>query len=52
MSAAVDFVAIVAILVALLIVWHARKWPREAEVTPSRQSQGGDATRRHEVSAR
>ena len=37
-SAGVDFVAIVASLVALLIVWHAWKWPRGAEVTPSRQS--------------
>ena len=47
MSAAVDFVAIVASLVALLIVWHARKLPREAEVppvTPSRQMQ--EAARR------
>jgi hypothetical protein len=50
MSAAMDFVAIVAILVALLIVWHARKWPRPAEVTPSRSGQ--ETTRReHEVSA-
>jgi hypothetical protein len=50
MSAAMDVVAIVGILVALLIVWHARKWPRPAEVTPSRPSQ--ETTRReHEVSA-
>jgi hypothetical protein len=34
MSAGADFAVIVAILVALLIVWHARKWPRRAEVTP------------------
>ena len=39
MSGGVDFVLIVAILVALLIVWHAWKWPRPAEVTPSRPSQ-------------
>jgi hypothetical protein len=37
-SAGADFAAIVAVLVALLIVWHAWKWPRGAEVTPSRQS--------------
>ncbi len=37
--AGVGFVLIVAILVALLIVWHAWKWPRGAEVTPPRQSQ-------------
>jgi hypothetical protein len=50
MSAGVNFVVIVAILVALLIVWHARKWPRPTEVTPSRPSQ--ETTRReHEVSA-
>jgi hypothetical protein len=50
MSAAVDFVLIVVSLVALLIVWHARKWPRPTEVTPSRPSQ--ETTRReHEVSA-
>jgi hypothetical protein len=50
MSAALDFVVIVVILVALLIVWHARKWPRPTEVTPSRPSQ--ETTRReHEVSA-
>ena len=50
MSGAVDFVLIVAGLVALLIVWHARKWPRPTEVTPSRPSQ--ETTRReHEVSA-
>jgi hypothetical protein len=34
MSAGVNFVAIVGILVALLIIWHAWKGPREAEVTP------------------
>ena len=34
MSAGVNFVGIVGILVALLIIWHAWKWPREAEVTP------------------
>ena len=28
MSAGVNFVLIVGILVALLIVWHAWKWPR------------------------
>lgn len=39
MSAAVDFVLIVAGLFALLIVWHARKWPRPTDVTPSRPSQ-------------
>ena len=45
-----NFVLIVGSLVALLIVWHARKWPRPAEVTPSRPSQ--ETTRReHEVSA-
>lgn len=49
-SAGVDFVLIVASLVALLIVWHAWKWPRPTEVTPSRPSQ--ETTRReHEVSA-
>jgi hypothetical protein len=30
---------IVAGLVTLLIVWHAWKWPRGAEVTPPRQGQ-------------
>jgi peptidoglycan/LPS O-acetylase OafA/YrhL len=50
MSAAVDFVVVVAILVALLIVWYARKWPRPAEVTPSRPSQE-TKRREHEVSA-
>ena len=50
MSAGMNFVVIVGILVALLIVWHAWKWPRRAEVTPSRQGQ--ETTRReHEVSA-
>ena len=50
MSAGMNFVVIVGILVALLIVWHAWKWPRPAEVTPSRPSQ--ETTRReHEVSA-
>ena len=50
MSAGKNFAVIVGILVALLIVWHAWKWPRPAEVTPSRQSQ--ETTRReHEVSA-
>jgi hypothetical protein len=42
MSAAVNVVVIVGSLVALLIVWHAWKWPHGAEVTPvtpSRQSQ-------------
>jgi hypothetical protein len=49
-SAGVNFVLIVIILVALLIVWHAWKWPRPAEVTPSRPSQ--ETTRReHEVGA-
>jgi hypothetical protein len=49
-SAAVDFVLIVVSLVGLLIVWHARKWPRPTEATPSRPSQ--ETTRReHEVSA-
>ena len=41
-STGVNFVGIVGILVALLIIWHAWKWPREAEatpVTPSRQAQ-------------
>jgi hypothetical protein len=33
-SAGADFAVIVAILVALLIVWHAWKWPRGAAVTP------------------
>ena len=48
--AGVAFVLIVASLVALLIVWHAWKWPRPAEVTPSRPGQ--ETTRReHEVSA-
>ena len=51
MSAGVDFVVIVAILLALLIVWHARKWPRPTDVTPSRPTQ--ETTRReHEVGAR
>ena len=50
MSAGVNFVLIVVSLVALLIVWHAWKWPRPTEVTPSRPSQ--ETTRReHEVSA-
>jgi hypothetical protein len=50
MSAGMNFAVIVGILVALLIVWHAWKWPRPAEVTPSRSSQ--KTTRReHEVSA-
>jgi hypothetical protein len=50
MSAAMDFVLVVVSLVALLIVWHAWKWPRRAEVTPSRPSQ--ETTRReHELSA-
>jgi hypothetical protein len=50
MSAGMNFVVIVGLLVALLIVWHAWKWPRPAEVTPSRSSQ--KTTRReHEVSA-
>ena len=49
-SAGVNFVLVVVSLLALLIVWHARKWPRGAEVTPSRPSQ--ETTRReHEVSA-
>jgi hypothetical protein len=42
MSTGVNFVGIVGILVALLIIWHAWKGPREAEatpVTPSRQAQ-------------
>lgn len=43
-SAGAEFVVIVAVLVALLIVWHAWKWPREAGVTPPRQSQ--EAARR------
>jgi hypothetical protein len=34
MSAAVTFVVIVASLAGLLIVWHAWKGPRGAEVTP------------------
>jgi hypothetical protein len=38
-SAGVNFVMIVASLVALLIVWHAWKWPRGTEVTPPRQGQ-------------
>ncbi len=33
-SAGVTFAVIVASLVALLIVWHAWKWPRGVEVTP------------------
>jgi Family of unknown function (DUF6326) len=37
--AGVNFVSIVGSLVALLIVWHAWKWPRRAEVPPPRQSQ-------------
>ena len=49
-SAGENFVLIVVSLVALLIVWHAWKWPRPAEVTPSQPSQ--ETTRReHEVSA-
>ena len=41
-SAGVNFVSIVGILVALLIIRHAWKWPRGAEatpVTPPRQAQ-------------
>ena len=38
-SAGENFVLIVVSLVALLIVWHAWKWPRGAEVPPPRQSQ-------------
>jgi hypothetical protein len=50
MSAGMNFLVIVGILVALLIVWHAWKWPRPAEATPSRPGQ--ETTRReHEVSA-
>ena len=50
MSAGMNFVFIVGILISLLIVWHAWKWPRPAEVTPSRPGQ--ETTRReHEVSA-
>ncbi len=48
MSGAMDFVVIVAILVALLIVWHARKWPRPAKVTPSAKL--SDAAAEHKVS--
>jgi hypothetical protein len=49
-SAGENFVLIVVSLVALLIVWQVWKWPRPAEVTPSRPSQ--ETTRReHEVSA-
>jgi hypothetical protein len=33
-SGGVDFVVIVAIVLALLIVWHAWRWPPSAEVTP------------------
>jgi hypothetical protein len=47
MSAGVNLVVIVVSLVALLIVWHAWKGPRPAEitpVTPTRQSQ--EAARR------
>jgi hypothetical protein len=47
MSAGMNFAGIAGTLVALLIVWHAWKWPREAEVppvTPSRQMQ--EAARR------
>ena len=50
MSAGANFVVIVGSLVALLIVWHAWKWPRPTEVTPSRPSQG-TTRREHEVSA-
>ena len=39
MSAGVNFVMTVGLLVALLIVWQAWKWPRGAEVPPPRQSQ-------------
>lgn len=50
MSAGVNFVVIAGTLVALLIVWHAWKWPQPTEVTPPRPSQ--ETTRReHEVSA-
>ena len=38
-SAGVNFVMTVGTLVALLIVWHAWKWPRGAEVPPPRQGQ-------------
>ena len=49
-SAGENLVLIVVSLVALLIVWHAWKWPRPTEVTPSRPSQ--ETTRReHEISA-
>ena len=51
MSAGMNFVVIVGLLVALLIVWHAWKWPRPTEVTPSRPSQ--ETTRReHEGGVR
>ena len=50
MSAGMSFVFIVGTLVALLIVWHAWKWPRPAEVTPSRPSPG-TTRREHEVGA-
>jgi CBS-domain-containing membrane protein len=43
-SAGVNFVMTVATLVTLLIVWHAWKWPRGAEVTPTREGQ--EPTRR------
>jgi hypothetical protein len=39
-SAGVNFVLAVGTLVALLIVWHAWKWPREVPpVTPSRRTE-------------
>jgi MFS family permease len=47
-SAGAGFVVIVTILVALLIVWHARKWPRPAEAVPP--AKPGDAAAKHEVS--
>ena len=44
MSAGMNFAVIVGILVALLIVWHAWRWPPGAEVTPPRPAQ--EAARR------
>jgi uncharacterized membrane protein YphA (DoxX/SURF4 family) len=38
-SAGVNFVVTVETVAALLIVWHAWKWPRGAEVTPTREGQ-------------
>ena len=45
-SAGVNFVGIVGILAALLIIWHAWKGPRPAEVTPVTPRQSQETARR------